>query len=322
MTVNINPQLKLIYHPKVMKKVLITGGAGFIGSHTADLLMSQNIPVRVLDNLSSGKRENLPPSHPMLEFIEGDITDSSVVNDAMKEVSHCINLAAQVSVVASLEDPEFSAMQNIIGFVNVLAAAQRYKLEKIVYASSAAVYGEPSEIPLPESATKKQLSPYGLEKQVNEEYADLYQRIYGLNSIGLRFFNVFGPRQDPKSPYAGVIALFVDRISRGEPLTVFGDGSQTRDFVYVGDVARANVAALKSPATGACNIATGQQTTLLELIEVLSDITGNHCEVSHAAPREGDIHHSLANPAKMHSELGLKAETNIRQGLINLIEHC
>jgi len=303
-----------------MNKVLITGGAGFIGSHTADLLLSQNIPVRVLDNLSSGNRNNLPDNNPLLEFIEGDITDSHIVNKAMKGISHCLNLAAQVSVVASLENPQFSAMQNIIGFVNVMVAAQQNKIEKIVYASSAAIYGEPSEIPLKEDATKKQLSPYGLEKQVNEEYADMYQRIYGLKSLGQRFFNVFGPRQDPKSPYAGVIALFVDRISRGEPLTIFGDGQQTRDFIYVGDVARANVAALMSSATGACNIATGQQTTLLDLIAVLSDITGNHCKVSHAAPREGDIQHSLANPTKMNDELGLKAETNIRQGLINLIE--
>ena len=303
-----------------MNRVLITGGAGFIGSHTADLLLSQDVPVRVLDNLSSGNRTNLPDKHPLLEFIEGDITDSHMIDQAMIGVSHCLNLAAQVSVVASLENPEFSAMQNIIGFVNVLVAAQKNKVEKIVYASSAAIYGEPSEIPLPETAIKNQLSPYGLEKQVNEEYADMYQRIYGIKSLGQRFFNVFGPRQDPKSPYAGVIALFVDRISRSEPLTVFGDGQQTRDFIYVGDVARANVAALTSEATGACNIATGQQTTLLDLIAVLSDITGNHCEVSHTKPREGDIQHSLANPTKMNHQLGLKAETNIRQGLINLIE--
>jgi len=310
----------ILYSDQFMDKVLITGGAGFIGSHTADLLLSQNIPVRVLDNLSSGNRNNLPKYSPLLEFIEGDITDSHVVNKAMNGVSHCLNLAAQVSVVASLEYPEFSAVQNIIGFVNVLVASQKNKVEKLVYASSAAIYGEPSEIPLTEGATKNQLSPYGLEKQVNEEYADMYQRIYGLKSLGQRFFNVFGPRQDPKSPYAGVIALFVDRISRGEPLTIFGDGQQTRDFIYVGDVARANVAALMSFSTGSCNIATGQKTTLLDLIAVLSDITGNHCEVYHENQRQGDIQHSLANPSKMNDELGLKAETNVRQGLINLIE--
>ena len=302
-----------------MEKVLITGGAGFIGSHTSDLLLSQGIAVRVLDNLSSGHRHNLPGSHPLLEFIEGDTTDSSTVNRAMQGVSHCLNLAAQVSVVASLEDPQFSAMQNIIGFVNVLVAAQQHAIDKLVYASSAAIYGEPSEIPLNEQAIKSQLSPYGLEKQVNEEYADLYQRLYGLKSLGQRYFNVFGPRQDPKSPYAGVIALFVDRISQNEGVTVFGDGLQTRDFIYVGDVARANVAALQSDVCGVCNIATGRQTTLLDLIEILTSISGNICEVTHDAPREGDIQHSLANPTRMHSELGLEAQTSIEQGLRNLM---
>ena len=310
----------IIYFGTVMQKVLITGGAGFIGSHTTDILLSQNIPVRVLDNLSSGHRHNLPREHSLLEFIEGDITDASTVRQAMEGVSHCLNLAAQVSVVASLEDPEFSAMQNIIGFVNVLVAAQQNKIEKLVYASSAAVYGEPAEIPLTESANKAQLSPYGLEKQVNEEYADMYLRIYGLPSLGQRYFNVYGPRQDPNSPYAGVIALFVDRISRGADLTVYGDGDQTRDFIYVGDVAQANVEALRNKVTGACNIATGKQTSLLDLIEVLSEITGRSCEVSHAAPREGDIKHSLADPAKMNQEMGFIAETSIRQGLTRLIE--
>ncbi len=303
-----------------MEKVLITGGAGFIGSHTTDLLLSQNIPVRVLDNLSSGHRHNLPTSHPFLDFIEGDITNAATVNQAMEDVSHCLNLAAQVSVVASLEDPQFSAMQNIIGFVNVLVAAQQNKIEKLVYASSAAIYGEPGEIPLTEAAIKAQLSPYGLEKQVNEEYADMYQRIYGTPSLGQRYFNVYGPRQDPKSPYAGVIALFVDRISQGASLTVFGDGLQTRDFIYVGDVAQANVNALQSKATGACNIATGRQTTLLQLIDILSTIAGRSCEVTHLAPREGDIQHSLANPEKMNRALGFTANTSIQEGLTRLIE--
>jgi len=303
-----------------MDKVLVTGGAGFIGSHTTDLLINQGIPVRVLDNLSSGHRHNLPEAHPFLEFIKGDITDASTVNQAMEGVSHCLNLAAQVSVVASLEDPQFSAMQNIIGFINVLVAAQQNHIKKLVYASSAAIYGEPSELPLTESASKAQLSPYGLEKQVNEEYADMYYRIYSIASLGQRYFNVYGPRQDPKSPYAGVIALFVDRIAQGADLTVFGDGLQTRDFIYVGDVARANVRALSSNVTGACNIATGKQTTLLDLIEVLSDITGQTCKVAHASPREGDIQHSLANPDKMNGELGFIAETSIHQGLAKLIE--
>ena len=303
-----------------MKKVLVTGGAGFIGSHTADLLMSEGIAVRVLDNLSSGHRGNLPDRHELLEFIEGDICDKDTVNDAMSGVSHCINLAAQVSVVASLEDPEFSAQQNIIGFINLLNAAQKNNIKKMVYASSAAIYGEPTEIPLPETAAKTQMSPYGLEKQVNEEYADLFYRMFDLSSLGMRFFNVFGPRQDPKSPYAGVIALFVDRISEQLDLTIFGDGNQTRDFIYVGDVARTNVAALRSEVQGACNVATGKQTSLLGLIDILSDITGNKSDVSFAPPREGDIVHSLAIADKMNQQLGVTAEVSIRDGLIKLME--
>ncbi len=304
-----------------MKRVLITGGAGFIGSHTADLLLHKNIPVRVLDNLSSGFRHNLPEQHDLLEFIEGDIRDIERVNACMEGVSHCLHLAAQVSVVASLEDPEFSAQQNIIGFLNILQAAKNHPLDRLVYASSAAIYGDPTVIPLPEEIEKTQLSPYGLEKQVNEQYAELYRTLYDTSSLGQRFFNVFGPRQDPKSPYAGVIALFVDRISEGKPLTVFGDGNQTRDFIYVGDVARANVAALQSRVDGACNIATGSPTSLLELIRVLSDITGQQSEVTFASPREGDIVHSLAVTKKMNQKLGITAETSLKQGLEKLIDY-
>jgi UDP-glucose 4-epimerase len=302
-----------------MKKVLITGGAGFIGSHTADLLMEQGIAVRVLDNLSSGHRENLPAQHRLLEFIEGDICDAAVVNAAMQGVSHCLHLAAQVSVVASLEDPEFSAKQNIVGYVNVLDACRKHGASRLVYASSAAIYGEPPQLPLGEDVAVKQLSPYGLEKQVNELYADLYHRLYNFSSLGMRFFNVYGPRQDPKSPYAGVIALFVDRITAAKPVTVFGDGQQTRDFIYVHDVARANVAALKNSYQGACNVATGKRTSLLDLINTLSELTGNKTDISFAAPRTGDIVHSLADPARMNSELKTIAESSLKNGLAALL---
>ena len=302
-----------------MQKVLITGGAGFIGSHTADLLLSKNIPVRVLDNLSSGFRHNLPESHELLEFIEGDICDKNIVNQCMEGVSHCLHLAAQVSVVASLEDPEFSAQSNIVGFVNVIEAVKNHQVERLVYASSAAIYGNPVVIPLPEDVEKTQLSPYGIEKQVNEQYAALYEYLYQTSTLGQRFFNVFGPRQDPKSPYAGVIALFVDRISQSLPLTVYGDGEQTRDFIYVGDVARSNVAALESKVTGACKIATGSQTSLLDLIQVLSEITRQSSEISFDQPREGDIVHSLAVTSKLNDELGIIAQTSLKSGLEKLI---
>jgi UDP-glucose 4-epimerase len=303
-----------------MNKVLVTGGAGFIGSHTVDLLLNDGIEVRALDNLSSGHRTNLPNSHPLLEFVEGDITDKPTVEKAMEGVSHCLHLAAQVSVEASLQDPIHSAMQNIIGFINIHESARIEGLERLVFASSAAVYGEPSRIPLEESSEKLQLSPYGLEKQVDEEYADMYRRLYGFSSLGLRYFNVYGPRQDPRSPYAGVIALFADRISQHKDLIVYGDGKQTRDFIYVSDVARANVAALRSEANGACNIGTGNQITLLELIDILSKITGNRCATSFESARAGDIRHSLARVEKMNRELGILAEISMEQGLSRLLQ--
>lgn len=302
-----------------MEKVLITGGAGFIGSHTTDLLIEQGVPVRVLDNLSSGHRHNLPDHHPLLEFVEGNITDAGTVNHVMEGVSHCLHLAAQVSVVASLEDPGFSAKQNILGYINVLNAARTAGIKRFVYASSAAIYGEPGKLPLDEEAAAKQLSPYGLEKKINEHYADLFHRLYGFSSLGLRYFNVFGPRQDSKSPYAGVIAFFADRITANQPVTVFGDGRQTRDFIFVKDVAKANVAALQSNYQGACNVATGQSTSLLDLIEALSALAGSKTPIVFSEPKTGDIVHSLANPSRMNNELGIKAETTLKDGLQMLL---
>lgn len=304
-----------------MKKVLITGGAGFIGSHTADLLLAQSVPVRVLDNLSSGFRHNLPAEHELLEFVEGDICDASTVDQCMQGVSHCLHLAAQVSVVNSLEDPAFSAQQNILGFVNIINSAKQHELERLVYASSAAIYGEPSVLPLTENVDMQQLSPYGLEKAVNEQYAELFNHLYGLSTQGQRFFNVYGPRQDPKSPYAGVIALFVDKMTAKQNVTVFGDGENTRDFIYIGDVARANVASLKANYQGACNIATGKKTSLLDLISTLSDLTGFSPDINFRAAREGDIVHSLASPALMNQQLGVIADTSLKQGLEQLIKH-
>lgn len=303
-----------------MQKVLITGGAGFIGSHTADLLMEQGIAVRVLDNLSSGHRANLPDQHPLLEFVEGDMRDMQTVQSVMRGISHVVHLAAQVSVVASMEDPVFSAHQNVIGYLNVLDAARNEGVERMVYASSAAIYGEPYCLPLTEDVPMVQLSPYALEKKFNEDYADLYYRLHDFSSLGMRFFNVYGPRQDPKSPYAGVIALFIDRIRDEQALIVNGDGEQTRDFIYVRDVARANVAALQLNYQGACNVATGRKTSLLKLIEVLSEVTGKTANYSHGPAREGDIVHSLADPSRMNNELKVVADTDLHSGLALLLE--
>jgi len=192
--------------------ILVTGGAGFIGSHTVDQLLAQKHSVRVLDNFSNGSRTNLPDESDNLTVIEGDITHEQDVQKAMQGVDQCIHLAAQVSVVSSVEDASFSVQQNILGYVNIIEAMRKQNDSRLVYASSAAAYGNPVELPLKESSALSPESPYGLEKKVNEQYDELFLNLHKLSACGMRYFNVYGPRQDPKSPYAGVIALFVQRI--------------------------------------------------------------------------------------------------------------
>lgn len=304
---------------EILMTVLVTGGAGFIGSHTVDRLLEQNYSVRVLDNFSNGSRNNLPSDHDHLEIIEGDITDIGDVKAAMDGVDQCIHLAAQVSVVSSVEDASFSAQQNILGYVNVIEAIRKFNVTRLVYASSAAAYGNPDELPLNETSKLLPESPYGLEKKVNEHYAELFLSLHKMSACGMRYFNVYGPRQDPKSPYAGVIALFVERIKSGQALTIFGDGLQTRDFIFVHDVAYANVAAMQCDYNGACNIATGKTVTLLELIEILEALCGTQVEKIFDAPREGDIVHSSANVEKMLNQLNNSSQIDLRTGLQSLL---
>jgi UDP-glucose 4-epimerase len=302
-----------------MNKYLVTGGAGFIGSHTVDHLLALEQRVVVLDNFSSGNPENLPDAHPLLEIIEGDIRDTSAVAVAADGVTHCLHLAAQVSVVKSLEDPVDSATHNIIGFVNVLNAIKKNNAKRFVYASSAATYGNPKTLPLSEDEPLGPESPYGLEKQINELYVKLYKDLYHVSSCGMRFFNVFGPRQDPKSPYAGVIALFADAVLANQSLTINGDGSQTRDFIFVNDVARANVAALGCDYQGAVNVATGSTVTLLELIEVLEKIAGHTCDKTFGPEREGDIKHSAAMVDTLQHSLQVSTKHSLEEGLRELL---
>jgi len=300
--------------------VLVTGGAGFIGSHTVDLLLAQNYSVRVLDNFSNGSRNNLPSESGKLQIIEGDVTNIQDVTQAMHGVDQCVHLAAQVSVVSSVEDASFSAQQNILGFVNIIEAMRKQNISRLVYASSAAAYGNPVELPLNENSTLTPESPYGLEKKINEQYAELFLNLHQLSSCGMRYFNVYGPRQDPKSPYAGVIALFVERIKSKQGLTIFGDGLQTRDFIFVHDVARANLAALQSDFNGACNVGTGSSVTLLQLIEVLEELCGWQVEKHFDKPREGDIVHSAAVVERLNQTLSCHAEVTLHQGLQALLD--
>jgi len=299
--------------------IFASGGGGFIGSHTVEKLLEGGATVTVYDNFSSGKRINLP-LHPALQVVEGDIDDLDSVRSAMAGADAVLHLAAQVSVRASLEEPAFSCRANILGFVNILQSAVECGIKRLVYASSAAVYGAPASLPIDEESATAPLSPYGLEKLVNDQYAALFASLHGLSSLGLRYFNVYGPRQDPASPYAGVISRFADRYRAGEALRVFGDGGQTRDFIYVGDVARITAAALSHDATGVCNVGTGRTASLLDLIAALEQIGGKPAEVVHDAPQAGDIRHSATSIARQRALFGETPFTPLAEGLQSLLE--
>lgn len=306
----------------MVRYVLVTGGAGFIGSHTVEALLAEGCHVRVLDDFSAGRRGNLPAKQPGLDIVEGDVRDPETVTAAMQGMSHCLHLAAQVSVIRSMAEPALSAQYNIIGTINVFQAAQAAGVPRVVFASSAAVYGDPDpeRLPLTEDAPPRPMSPYGLEKWVDERYAELYRSIAGLSSLGLRYFNVYGPRQDPASPYAGVISVFVDSLLRGRAPPIYGDGRQSRDFIYVADVARANLAALLSDREGVCNVATQRRTDLNELFALLRDSIGGDLEPLYEAPREGDILHSLGSAKRMREWLGVTPAWTLADGLSALMK--
>jgi UDP-glucose 4-epimerase len=298
--------------------ILVTGGAGFIGSNTVDLLLERGHRVRVLDNFYSGKRENLQP-HAALQVFDGDIRDVATVEQAMAGVTHVLHLAAQVFVPTSIEQPVMSGSVNIAGFLNVLDAARRLGNKRVVYASSAAVYGLATALPLTEASLPMALSPYALEKLVDDQYAQLFAQLYGTSACGLRYFNVYGPRQDPRSPYSGVISKFCSVIAAGERLCVLGDGLQTRDFIAVQDVARANLAALESDVTGVVNVATGTSVTLLQLIAALCDVLGRVLPVDHAPPRAGEVRLSEVMPKRLRDELHIADSLPLRDGLAALL---
>lgn len=298
--------------------VLVTGGAGFIGSHTVEALLATGAHVRVLDNLSSGYLNYLP-QHPDLEFVQGDVRDSACVAQCMQGITHVLHLAAQVSVPVSIQQPLHSHSVNIAGFLNVLDAARQAGVQRMVYASSAAVYGVPVQLPLSEDSPVSALSPYGLEKSVNDQYAHLFGELYDFSAMGVRYFNVYGPRQDPSSPYSGVISKFANWAKQGQGFTVFGDGSQTRDFIFVKDVARANVAALQSVARGVTNVATGRSVTLLEMIDTFAVCVGHPITVKHEAARAGDVPYSEVTPTRMQQELGIYDTVSLQDGLGQLL---
>jgi len=297
------------------KLIVVTGGAGFIGSHIAGELVKDN-DVIVIDNLYTGKEENVPPG---AKLVKADIRDYDAIAELIRHADYVFHEAAQVSVVESIRDPVFTEEVNVLGTLNIIRAL----LEghgKLIFASSAAVYGDNPNLPLKETERPRPLSPYGVTKATAEEYLRVYHELYGLPVVSLRYFNVFGPRQSANQ-YAGVISIFINRALAGEPLVIYGDGKQTRDFIYVKDVVRANLLVAESKrANGRVfNVATGRQTTILELAMKIIEITGTTSSIVFDKPRPGDIRHSQADITEIR-KLGFEPEFSLEEGLKRTVE--
>ncbi len=304
------------------RPVLITGGAGFIGSNLVDALLARGYAVRVLDNLSTGKRSNLPDDS-RLELIVGDVADAACVRQALQGCRAVVHLAAVASVQASVDDPLGTHQSNLIGTLNVCEAMRAEGVRRVLFASSAAVYGNNGEgEAIDEDTPKAPLTPYAADKLASEHYLDFYRRQHGLEPVVFRFFNIFGPRQDPSSPYSGVISIFTERAQKGLPIVVFGDGEQTRDFVYVGDLVEVLVQALESSEAveGAVNVGLSRATSLNQLLEAIDEVLGGLPAVTYQAPRPGDIRHSRANNTRLLQRYRLpEPPTGMREGLARLL---
>jgi len=312
------------------RRILVTGGAGFIGSHLVEGLLRTGHDVRVLDNFSTGKKENLEalgsgrwqPGRDF-ELITGDIRDLSTVKRAVAGMDAVLHQAALGSVPRSVEDPMTTQQVNADGTLSVLLAARDAGISRVVYASSSSVYGDSPEMPKREGVEGFPLSPYALTKRVNEDFARLFKDLYAIEPIGLRYFNVYGPRQDPESDYAAVIPRFISALLKGRQPVVYGSGRQSRDFTYVKDVVSANLLALDAPAE-ACgksyNIGRGEQTTLLELLDTLGDLLAVPIAPRYEAPRAGDVMHSTADIALAAATLGFEPQFDLMKGLEEGIE--
>ena len=303
-------------------RILVTGGAGFIGSHLVDALLGKGYKIRVLDNLSTGKVANLPIENPDLELIVGDVANSAVVEQAMRGCGAVVHLAAVASVQASVDDPVATHQANFVGTLNVCQSMLKAGVMRVVFASSAATYGNNGEgTAIVEETSKAPLTPYASDKLASEYYLDFYRREHGLEPVIFRFFNIFGPRQDPSSPYSGVISIFTERALARKPITVFGDGEQTRDFVYVQDLVSILVQAVETrePTTEAINVGLNRSTSLNDLIAELGSATGTPLNVTYQAPRQGDIRHSRADNTRLLEHFALPEPTSIGQGLAQLL---
>lgn len=297
------------------KKVLVTGGAGFIGSHLAEELAKKN-EVIIIDDLSTSRMENIKElikSHN-INFIRGSITDSNLLKKTFKDTDYVFHQAAIPSVPKSIEDPKRSNEANITGTLNVLIAARDRGVKKVVYASSSSVYGDTPTLPKTEDMPINPLSPYAITKATAEFYCKVFYELYGLQTISLRYFNVFGPRQNPNSQYAAVIPKFIKTMLKDKTPVIYGDGEQSRDFTFVKHVVDANILACESDKTGIFNIACGRRITINQLVDILNEILGKGIKPVYAEPRPGDIKHSLADISKAKS-FGYEPKSNFKKEL-------
>lgn len=300
--------------------VLVTGGAGFIGSHIVRGLLERGDRVRVLDNFSTGKRGSLDGLD--VEIVEADLRDASRLTEACRGVETVFHQAAFVSVPQSMQEPLDCFDVNVTGTASLLEAARKHGVKRVVFASSAAVYGDSDAYPLSEETPLRPLSPYAASKRVDEIYGQLYTASFGMEVVGLRYFNVYGPRQRPDSQYAAAVPIFIRRLLDNKPVTIFGDGGQTRDLIFVGDVVRANFAAAAHPSApgGVFNICTGNETRILDLVEILQDLFPSAPAPEFAAPRAGDIYRSIGSPQKAAETIGFRAEVSLTDGLARTAE--
>jgi nucleoside-diphosphate-sugar epimerase len=298
-------------------RYLVTGGAGFIGSNTVDELVRRGHGVVVVDDLSAGKEENLADSRSKITFIKGSITDLETVQRATQQADYVIHLAARTSVPRSVKDPLETNRINIEGTLNVLLAARDNQVRRVVIAASSSAYGETPTLPKKETMQPVPISPYGVTKYVAELYAFVFGRCYGLETVCLRYFNIFGPRQDPDSPYSGVLSRFATAFLDGEQPVVFGDGEQTRDFTYVENAVQANLLACEATdvAGQTFNVGTGARISLNRTLELLRKISGKHLEAKYDPPREGDIRDSQADISQAKQNLGYEPSVEFEEGL-------
>lgn len=304
------------------KRYLVTGGAGFIGSHIVRRLFGEGELVRVVDNLSTGQPIRLKDVRDSIEFVEGDLADELVSEQVVRDIDYVLHQAAVPSVQRSVCDPVATNRANVTATLNLLESCRKASVGRLIYAASSSAYGDTEVLPKAEEMSPNPLSPYAIQKLVGERYCKLYYDLYGLETVSLRYFNVFGPGQDPHSEYSAVIPKFITKLLAREPITVYGDGEQSRDFTYVENVVEANLLALRASEVSGnvCNIGCGEHITLNELIRLLEEILGIKANVNYATSKAGDVRHSLADITRARHLLGYEPKVMVKEGLRRTVQ--